>query len=87
MLSLASRQHYFQTRPDLFNTSLLTTTYSLHNYHVMGSRLLSRSFQVEKWEGEGGDEEQAAVDGNHEGSLVVAEPPSDGMAVDSNEDV
>lgn len=51
----------------------------------MGSRLLSRSFQVGKWEGEGGDEEQAAVDGNHEGSLVVAEPPSDGMVVDSNE--
>ncbi|KLO09098.1 SET domain-containing protein [Schizopora paradoxa] len=75
-----------QARADLFDQSLLTTTYSLHNYHVMGSRLLSRSFQVEKWEGGDGDEgnTSAVMEAEKDESLIVAEPHSDGMVVDSN---
>ncbi|KAI0066033.1 SET domain-containing protein [Artomyces pyxidatus] len=38
-----------QARPDLFEPEELDSHYSLKNYHVMGSRILSRSFQVERW--------------------------------------
>jgi len=77
---------HLQTRGDLFLPYLLPTTYSLHNYHIMGSRILSRSFHVERWEGEGG-EEQISADAAHEDLPVVAEPPSDDMVVDDNDDV
>ncbi|KZV66693.1 SET domain-containing protein [Peniophora sp. CONT] len=40
-----------QSRPDLFPPQKMHR-YTVHNYHVMGSRILSRSFTVEKWEGE-----------------------------------
>ncbi|VDB84932.1 unnamed protein product [Peniophora sp. CBMAI 1063] len=40
-----------QSRPDLFPLQQLSR-YTVHNYHVMGSRVLSRSFTVEKWGGE-----------------------------------
>lgn len=48
-----------QSRPDLFQTGHYSTFYSLENYHRMGSRILSRSFYVERWEGE----ENAKKDG------------------------
>ncbi len=76
---------HLQTRGDLFLPYLLPTTYSLHNYHIMGSRILSRSFHVERWEGEGG-EEQISADAAHEDLPVIAEPPSDDMVVDNNDD-
>ncbi|EJD02658.1 SET domain-containing protein [Fomitiporia mediterranea MF3/22] len=38
-----------RTRPDLFDPGHIASFYSLENYHVMGSRILSRSFHVEKW--------------------------------------
>lgn len=37
-----------QTRPDLFDPNSLSTYYSLEQYHLMGSRILSRSFHVEE---------------------------------------
>ncbi|KAK0242096.1 SET-domain protein [Armillaria nabsnona] len=49
-----------QNRPDLFQPEFIPVHYSLHQYHVMGSRILSRSFNVEKWEDEVGDDELAA---------------------------
>ncbi|KAG7446559.1 SET domain-containing protein [Guyanagaster necrorhizus] len=49
-----------QSRPDLFQPELIPVHYSLYQYHVMGSRILSRSFNVEKWEDEVGDDEPAA---------------------------
>ncbi|KAI5116691.1 hypothetical protein M0805_002853 [Coniferiporia weirii] len=54
-----------QSRPDLFAFSSHSVFYSLDNYHLMGSRILSRSFQVERWEGqqEVANEEQSVVEG------------------------
>ncbi|KAJ4483947.1 hypothetical protein J3R30DRAFT_3284112 [Lentinula aciculospora] len=37
-----------QSRPDLFPPGTITIHYSLERYHVMGSRILSRSFDVER---------------------------------------
>ncbi|KAF5380369.1 hypothetical protein D9615_004738 [Tricholomella constricta] len=37
-----------QTRPDIFSPEQ-AEYYSLASYHLMGSRILSRSFSVEKW--------------------------------------
>ncbi|KAJ3809029.1 hypothetical protein F5876DRAFT_44779 [Lentinula aff. lateritia] len=37
-----------QSRPDLFPPETLSDHYSLEHYHVMGSRILSRSFGVER---------------------------------------
>ncbi|KAG0701264.1 hypothetical protein DFH29DRAFT_927594 [Suillus ampliporus] len=41
-----------KTRPDLFPSDKIDTWYTLHRYHITGSRILSRSFRVERWEGE-----------------------------------
>ncbi|KAG2118660.1 uncharacterized protein F5147DRAFT_800668 [Suillus discolor] len=41
-----------KTRPDLFPFNQIDTWYPLHQYHITGSRILSRSFNVERWEGE-----------------------------------
>ncbi|KAF9481573.1 SET domain-containing protein [Pholiota conissans] len=37
-----------QSRPDLFNQEDISTRYSLETFHIMGSRILSRSFTLEK---------------------------------------
>ena len=81
-----------QSRPDLFKHEHIETHFSLQNYHVMGSRILSRSFLVEKWEddedeGEDDPEEIAdqsgmEVDSNHaetkeEGATSELEEPDD----------
>ena len=63
-----------QSRPDLFKHEHIETHFSLQNYHVMGSRILSRSFLVEKWE-EGGDEGEDDPEENADQS---------GMEVDSD---
>lgn len=39
-----------KSRPDLFLPEHLDRWYTLDRYHVMGSRILSRSFQVEQWD-------------------------------------
>lgn len=64
-------------RPDIFGHQPPSRYYSLENYHLMGSRILSRSFNVEKWDGEddsdAGDEdskEQRSTD------MDVDEDPS-----------
>ncbi|KAK0505072.1 SET-domain protein [Armillaria luteobubalina] len=49
-----------QNRPDLFQPEFIPVHYSLYQYHIMGSRILSRSFNVEKWEDEVEDDEPAA---------------------------
>ncbi|KAG5724576.1 hypothetical protein E4T56_gene3875, partial [Termitomyces sp. T112] len=48
-----------QSRPDLFPPES-AEHYSLTNYHLMGSRVLSRSFNVEKWDS--GEEEEETTD-------------------------
>ncbi|EJU04346.1 hypothetical protein DACRYDRAFT_114691 [Dacryopinax primogenitus] len=40
-----------QKRTDLFAPSLFQTRYTLQNYHIQGSRILSRSFTVSPWSG------------------------------------
>ncbi|EIM83024.1 SET domain-containing protein [Stereum hirsutum FP-91666 SS1] len=47
-----------QSRPDLFAPEALSRHYSLENYHLMGSRILSRSFSVERWEGHAADKQE-----------------------------
>ncbi|CUA69757.1 Ribosomal lysine N-methyltransferase 4 [Rhizoctonia solani] len=47
-----------EARPDLFLPSQLDTYYSMEQFHIMGSRILSRSFHVEEDEAE---EENADV--------------------------
>ncbi|KAI0683143.1 SET domain-containing protein [Cytidiella melzeri] len=41
-----------QSRTDLFRPEQVPQCYTLERYHIMGSRILSRSFQVSKWESE-----------------------------------
>ncbi|KAF8520448.1 SET domain-containing protein [Hysterangium stoloniferum] len=53
-----------QSRPDLFPKDKLETQYNLKKYHLMGSRILSRSFRVERWSGEeeGSDADHPAME-------------------------
>ncbi|KAG8956267.1 hypothetical protein FRC04_004344 [Tulasnella sp. 424] len=44
-------------RPDLFPPAAIATHYSLERYHINGSRILSRSFHVEKWSGKDQNQE------------------------------
>ncbi|KAJ3519890.1 hypothetical protein NMY22_g12996 [Coprinellus aureogranulatus] len=46
-----------ESRADLFPPADHATYYSLETFHIMGSRILSRSFSVEKWQGNGDPEE------------------------------
>ncbi|KAF8915609.1 hypothetical protein CPB85DRAFT_1550593 [Mucidula mucida] len=59
-----------QSRPDIFPPSALPVHYSLQQYHIMGSRILSRSFNVEKWESDNDENEEA----NNSHSMDVDEP-------------
>lgn len=58
--------------------------YSLEMYHVMGSRILSRSFTIKKWEDEeqNGDEEFEEPDDSEESGTAVEQRQSDAMDVD-----
>lgn len=62
---------------DLFRPEHLDTYYSLQNYHTMGSRILSRCFHVEKWEGDEEDEPEEDKPGADDHDLS-----HDGMQVD-----
>ena len=59
-----------QSRPDLFPSGTLESLYSLEAYHMMGSRILSRSFHVEKWDDQDeerdGDSSAMDIDQNEE---------------------
>ncbi|KAK1225653.1 Ribosomal lysine N-methyltransferase 4 [Marasmius sp. AFHP31] len=48
-----------KSRSDLFPAGVLPIYYTLEQYHIMGSRILSRSFDVERWEGEDSSHEAA----------------------------
>ncbi|KAJ8486926.1 hypothetical protein ONZ51_g4522 [Trametes cubensis] len=47
-----------KSRPDLFPEDKIDAHFSLERYHIMGSRILSRSFHVEQWKGEHSEEEE-----------------------------
>ncbi|CCL99660.1 uncharacterized protein FIBRA_01680 [Fibroporia radiculosa] len=69
-----------QSRVDLFPPESLSEHYTLHRYHLTGSRILSRSFHVEPWMGgdddvsddgsQGPDEAVAKMDVDAERSVV-----------------
>ncbi|TFY56372.1 hypothetical protein EVJ58_g7685 [Rhodofomes roseus] len=62
-----------KSRPDLFPEGAYQHHCSLERYHIMGSRILSRSFCVEPWSGE---EE-------HDGAAADGGADADAMDVDS----
>ncbi|KII92655.1 hypothetical protein PLICRDRAFT_103395 [Plicaturopsis crispa FD-325 SS-3] len=75
-----------QSRPDLFPLTG-ADHFSLERYHIMGSRILSRSFQVERWEGEGEDAEDAAANtSGHSAMDVDEEPPSNVSHADGDQE-
>ncbi|KAG1767426.1 hypothetical protein EDD22DRAFT_875836 [Suillus occidentalis] len=80
-----------KTRPDLFPSDQIDTWYTLHRYHVTGSRILSRSFNVERWEGEvEQDAEDVPTEDSKEdsrantsiGSAMDVDDPGDGEEAD-----
>ena len=89
-----------QARIDLFPPTEIDTFYSLERYHLMGSRILSRSFHVEEWEKpeDDGEGESAGEDGmdvdepathdeaaTNEGEIEVQEEIQEGNE-DGNDD-
>ncbi|KAH6914399.1 hypothetical protein BKA70DRAFT_1261294 [Coprinopsis sp. MPI-PUGE-AT-0042] len=58
--------------------------YSLEMYHIMGSRILSRSFTVEKWvdDEENGDDDVEESNDSEEAGSAVEQRHSDAMDVD-----
>ncbi|KAI0314231.1 SET domain-containing protein [Amylostereum chailletii] len=70
-----------QSRPDLFPEDR-AHHFSLESYHLMGSRILSRSFQVEKWDS-GSDGEEDAPKASE--SMDVDMSPADETASPSDE--
>ncbi|KZT10912.1 SET domain-containing protein [Laetiporus sulphureus 93-53] len=47
-----------KSRPDLFPEELIPQNYSMERYHIMGSRILSRTFHVDPWKPENGEKGQ-----------------------------
>ena len=63
-----------QSRPDLFPPETLSTHYTIERYHLMGSRILSRSFHVLRWKPDGEDaDEEAEVDEDEAGAALNAD--------------
>ncbi|KAF5380227.1 hypothetical protein D9757_008220 [Collybiopsis confluens] len=83
-----------QSRPDLFPPDAVTVHYSLRQYHIMGSRILSRSFDVERPDiGDGEAEEEEETIGNNEANQsmdsamdVDVQDPTHGAEDDSHPD-
>nr|GAT54993.1 predicted protein [Mycena chlorophos] len=83
-----------QSRPDIFPPETIPSFYTLEVYHIMGSRILSRSFDVERDEEEG----EADVGNTSSGSAMDVDEPhapeqedgegssEDGEAEDEDED-
>ncbi|KAJ7267640.1 hypothetical protein B0H12DRAFT_1098154 [Mycena haematopus] len=65
-----------QSRPDIFPPETIPIYYTLEIYHVMGSRILSRSFDVEKNESEEDTEADGAANSSL-GSAMDVDLPQD----------
>lgn len=100
-----AKDHAYQTckqaRKDLFDCEdpEKSEYYSLERYHINGSRILSRSFHVEKWEDENepqgetstpgsgiSDSEGMDVDHSSPSAVVEGENDEDGDAGDSEDE-
>ncbi|KAI1795525.1 SET domain-containing protein [Ganoderma leucocontextum] len=69
------------SRPDLFPQEKLARHFSLERYHLNGSRILSRSFHIEKWKGEHTEDEDdghgdAENDGDEDSAMDIDPPPT-----------
>ena len=67
-----------QSRTDLFPEDTRQLYYSLERYHIMGSRILSRSFHVEPWSGDqdrNDTAEDSGVDQNTDAMDVDGQQP------------
>ncbi|KAJ7594459.1 SET domain-containing protein [Mycena floridula] len=71
------------SRPDLFSAELIPVYYSLEQYHIMGSRILSRSFHVESWGAKNSDNKIPSSDS---AAMDVDEPPEDKENLDATSD-
>lgn len=85
-----SCQLALQSRPDLFPSEKLLQHCSLERYHVMGSRILSRSFTVLKWAGSAEDEDAMVADPDTSAStgsgMDIEMDEVDGTEIDLDED-
>lgn len=70
-----------QSRPDLFPEDKLERYFSIERYHLNGSRVLSRSFTVKKWEPntavtiDNEDEGDDVPDANEDSAMDI-DPPT-----------
>ncbi|KAJ7467176.1 SET domain-containing protein [Mycena latifolia] len=76
-----------KSRPDLFPPEMIPLYYTLEIYHVMGSRILSRSFDVEKDEAEEELEEEDADTAEVEGADASEEAGAANTSLGSAMDV
>ncbi|KAH9946963.1 SET domain-containing protein [Amylocystis lapponica] len=68
-----------ESRPDIFPVVSISRHYSLERYHIMGSRILSRSFQVERWkedDNEDSDSESSQEQDAHNTSAMDVDEPA-----------
>ncbi|KAK7473222.1 Ribosomal lysine N-methyltransferase 4 [Stygiomarasmius scandens] len=72
-----------RSRPDLFPTDLIADYYSMEQYHIMGSRILSRSFDVERWEGDEGNSDNDEAAETSVGSAMDVDQPAHSLTDDS----
>ncbi|KIJ49632.1 hypothetical protein M422DRAFT_225528 [Sphaerobolus stellatus SS14] len=76
-----------RSRPDLFPLDRLELDYSLTQYHIMGSRILSRSFNVEKWTGEEGEgDESFDTQGDDSNDMDIDDTQQGANPVEEHED-
>ncbi|KIP06534.1 hypothetical protein PHLGIDRAFT_106911 [Phlebiopsis gigantea 11061_1 CR5-6] len=79
-----------ESRPDLFPPDSIPHVYTVEKYHLMGSRILSRSFHVLRWKPDGEEpDEEAEVDEaeassalNTDGNAMDVDAPTDAPAVE-----
>ncbi|KAF7305874.1 Ribosomal lysine N-methyltransferase 4 [Mycena chlorophos] len=64
-----------KSRPDIFPPATIPSFYTLEVYHIMGSRILSRSFDVEKDESESESEGEGDVGNTSSGSTMDVDEP------------
>ncbi|KAI0694983.1 SET domain-containing protein [Cerioporus squamosus] len=78
-----------KTRPDLFPEDKLERYFSVERYHLNGSRILSRSFHVEKWKGghtEGDSDEEDTGGADEEPESAMDVDPQEPLATDVQEE-
>ncbi|TFK85823.1 SET domain-containing protein [Polyporus arcularius HHB13444] len=78
-----------KSRPDLFPEDKLERYFSVERYHLNGSRILSRSFHVEKWKGEHteGDSDEEGAGGAEDESAMDVDPQEVSAAAHVDEPV